>query len=282
VRAMKVDLKDTVLCAVDSANVALTARALHLSMEHCDFAESVLFTDAPVSGAFRTVKIDKLNSHADYQMFCLARLSEIAAPYVLVVEWDGYVVHPKAWNPKFCEYDYIGARWPGYPADRSVGNSGFCLRSRRLQKALTDPRFKADGTENVDVLICRKFRPALERDFGIRFAPEDVADMFSYELTVPKKPTFGFHGLRNMWRYVDDKEMLKLADLFAPYVFRTPHFAHMLISYFIFSKFDPLVALYAKMNKHVRTDEIQRLMAISTHDPAVANNCIALCEDLLR
>ena len=53
---MKLDLSDVTLCAADSVHLALTARALHTSMERCKFAEAVLFSHEPVEGDFRTVK----------------------------------------------------------------------------------------------------------------------------------------------------------------------------------------------------------------------------------
>jgi len=37
----------------------------------------------------------------------------------------------------------------------------------------------------------------LESDFGIRFAPPEIAARFAYERARPTAPTFGFHGLFN-------------------------------------------------------------------------------------
>ena len=47
----------------------------------------------------------------------------------------------------------------------------------------------------------------------VRFAhAEQVVrhDYIAHELLLPVTPTFGFHGLANMWRYVDDDKMLEL------------------------------------------------------------------------
>ena len=231
---MKLDVNDVTVCAIDSANFALSARALHLTMAQCEFANAVLFSPKPVEGEFRTIVVDNLNSLADYQTFSVNRLPAlIETPFVLVVQWDGYVINPGAWSPSFREYDYIGARWPDLGDGMNVGNGGFCLRSRKLLAALNDPRFAADGTTSEDILICRTFRPALEREFGIRFASEGVADQFSYENLGPNQPTFGFHGMGNMWRHVEDAEMIRLVDLLAPYVCRTPHYVQLMIMYFL-------------------------------------------------
>ena len=280
---MKLNLNDVTVCAIDSVNMALSARALHLTMAQCDFADAILFSHVPVEGAFRTVVIENLNSLAAYQFFSVKRLPAlIATPFVLVVQWDGYVINPRAWNPSFREYDYIGARWFHFGDSMSVGNGGFCLRSRKLLAALNDPRFTADGTMPDDVLICRTFRPALERESGIRFAPEAVADQFAYEGIVPNQPTFGFHGMGNMWRHVEDAEMITLIGLLAPYTYRTPHYIGLMIRYFLQRKFGPLTALYSKLRPLSGSDEIVQLIREAFRNDELALQCVRMCEQLLR
>jgi hypothetical protein len=101
------------LCAVDSAKVSLTARAVRLSMPQCDFADAILFSHAPAAGPFRTVEIGRLDSTPGYSTFVFKQLPAlVATPYFLIVQWDGYVVDPTAWRSEFREYDHIGARWP--------------------------------------------------------------------------------------------------------------------------------------------------------------------------
>ena len=41
--ACLLDLSDFTICAADSANTTLTARALHLSMEKCKFGDAIFF-----------------------------------------------------------------------------------------------------------------------------------------------------------------------------------------------------------------------------------------------
>jgi hypothetical protein len=280
---MKLDLKDVTVCAIDSINLALTARALHLTMAQCEFSDAVLFSPIPVEGEFRTIVVDNLNSLADYQTFSVKRLPAlIETPFVLVVQWDGYMINPGAWSTSFCEYDYIGARWPDFGDGMNVGNGGFCLRSRKLLAALNDPRFTADGTISEDILICRTFRPALEREFGIRFAPDSVADQFSYENIVPNQPTFGFHGFGNMWRHVEDAEMIRLVDLLEPYVCRTPHYVQLMIMYFLLRKFGPLTALYSKLKADAGSDEMVRLIKQIPVNDALISRCVRMCEQLLQ
>ena len=99
---MKLDLSDVTVCAIDSVNLALTARALQLTMAQCEFSDAVFFSHLPVEGGFRSVCIDNLNSLAAYHAFAVKRLPAlIETPFVLVVQWDGYVINAGAWNPSF-------------------------------------------------------------------------------------------------------------------------------------------------------------------------------------
>ncbi len=92
--------------------------------------------------------------------------------------------------------------------DVVVGNGGFSLRSRKLLKALA--RLPTVPGVNEDWTISELHRPALERDFGIRFAPPETAARFSYEQRHPGKPTFGFHGQSNFFRQEDDAAVLAI------------------------------------------------------------------------
>jgi hypothetical protein len=277
---MNLDLEDVTVCAVDSVNVALTTRALNLSTAQCSFADVILFSHTRAEGAFRTVEIDKINSTAEYSYFCWKELPKwIDTPFVLLLQWDGYVVNPGAWNPVFREYDYIGARWPFVTDRMNVGNGGFSLRSRRFLSALLESRFKNDDAVNSDWLVCRSYRPALESEFGIRFAPGNVADLFSHERAPPIGPTFGFHGLGNMWRYVEDTNLVGLVDLLDPYVFRTVEYSRLLLECFRLRKLELLTALFARMKAHIGHDEI--LQAMTSLAGASACECVSLCEGLL-
>jgi hypothetical protein len=64
-------------------------------MAACDFADAILFSHVPVAGPFRAVEIDRLDSTAAYSNFVFKRLLKwIETPYVLIVQWDGYIVDP--------------------------------------------------------------------------------------------------------------------------------------------------------------------------------------------
>jgi hypothetical protein len=280
---MKLDLKDITICAVDSVNVALTARALERSMTQCSFADAILFSDQPVKGTFRTEKIEKINSTAEYSFFCWKVLPQLVQTrFVLIVQWDGYVVNPGAWKPIFRTYDYIGARWPSVSDALSVGNGGFSLRSRKFLSALAGSRFALDPSKNSDWVACRMYRPILAMEYGIRFAPPHVADRFSHENAGPNGPTFGFHGLGNMWRYLDDAELLELIDDLHPYVLETAHYTKLILECFMRGRDEALIPLYARIRSRLGKDQILQKMALLRVDGDIASQCISKCENHAR
>jgi hypothetical protein len=135
----------------------------------------------------------------------------------LLIQADGYAVNVDAWTNAFFEYDYIGATWPKECEGRNVGNGGFSWRSKKLYQAIIDLRSKYSIEDFLqgssidetwfdkfsgrsipeDNLIGKVYRPTLERVYGIRFAPSELADQFSIE-TNANSPwigqSFGFHG----------------------------------------------------------------------------------------
>jgi len=138
---------------------------------------------------------DNLNSLQDYNKFMVQELCDhIESEFCMIVQLDGHPVNLDAWEDEFLNYDYIGAPWYTQPwrMDKTVGNGGFSIRSKKFLKYssyFTD----YDGiSEPEDVFLCRSANEALI-DLGINFAPHDVAYRFSVE-DMPYKGQFGFHG----------------------------------------------------------------------------------------
>jgi len=189
------------LCCVDCSYHGLAAAALRASLARCAFAEALFFSDrdCAVEGV-RFVPIARIGSSADYSNFVVHRLHEhVASRYVLIVQYDGFVLNASAWQPAFLDYDYIGATI-SINRRTLVGNGGFSLRSRRLLEALRDdPDIRGYDARrdplSEDLAISDRFRPRLESRYGLRFAPERVADDFAAELKAPTLRTFGFHNL---------------------------------------------------------------------------------------
>lgn len=203
----RIKAPNTTVCLIDTHTHALAARAMRLSLAAMDFADALFISDtAEDTGGARHVAIPPLAGRADYSRFVMKDLLQhIETEHVLLIQWDGYVVNPAAWSDDFLSHDYIGARW-GFEKDlHCVGNGGFSLRSRRLLEALQDTEI--DLFEPEDVKICRHYRPLLESRYGIRYALPEVADRFSFESTYPQGKPLGFHGLFNMWLFLDDREV---------------------------------------------------------------------------
>ena len=211
-------MPNVTLVAVTSVALEATIDAIHASMAQVDFGQVLLLSDRPLPpGANPRISrrhIDPLGSSADYSRFMLRSLADhISTNHALCVQWDGYVLDGRAWEPSFLDYDYIGAVWPHFADGYNVGNGGFSLRSRRLLEA--SRRLPFDGSQAEDVVISRIARPQLEAE-GIRFAPAAVAHRFAYERTPPSGREFGFHGAFNLVRGLPRKKALKLFKTLEP------------------------------------------------------------------
>jgi hypothetical protein len=205
------DLPTVTLVAVTSVALGATVDALHASMRQANFGQVLLLSDErppELDRAIRWRRIERLGSRDAYSRFMLRDLAaHISTDHVLCIQWDGFVINGGAWDPRFLDYDYIGAVWPHFTDEHKVGNGGFSLRSRRLLEACRHLPFT--GAEPEDVLIGRLQRRQLEEQ-GMRFAPEDVARRFSYERTNPAGGEFGFHGVFNLVRYLPASAAVRL------------------------------------------------------------------------
>ncbi|MBA4175456.1 MAG: hypothetical protein C0505_02670 [Leptothrix sp. (in: Bacteria)] len=180
--------------------------SLQRSMAALPFGRAVLFTHAwqpetAVAG-LEVVDVGPIDSAAAYSQFVMRGLqAHIATPFVLVTQWDGFVIDAGAWRDEFLQYDYIGAPWADQPAALSVGNGGFSLRSQRFLRAGQDRRIVDVHPE--DEVLCRTWRTLLTGEYGLRFAPPAVAARFAFENTRPSGPTLGFHGPYHLPRFLD-------------------------------------------------------------------------------
>jgi tetratricopeptide (TPR) repeat protein len=203
-RAPRLRLQGVELCCIDCSYHDLAARALRATLARCEFdrAQFLSDRDCAVEGvAF--MAIDPIRSLQAYSNFVIHGLhAHVASPHVLVIQYDGFVLNPAAWNARFLDYDYIGPA-VRLPDGRAGGIGGFSLRSRRLLEALRDdPEIRRYDAEKApyaeDIAICCAYRERLERQHGLRFAPAEVADHFAAEAIVPTEKVFGFHNLMHL------------------------------------------------------------------------------------
>ena len=193
---MKPKLDNVTLVCIDCVNYGEAISAIRKSLYQCDFARAIFLTDIKAHNPnfpFEIVKIDKIASKEDYSRFIIKELyNYIETDFALIIQHDGYVLCGESWDEEFLKYDYIGAPWL-YVDGKNVGNGGFSLRSRKLLTVLGQDDF-IQATDPEDQAICRLYCDYLIKTHGIEFAPEEVADKFSFELREPICKTFGFHG----------------------------------------------------------------------------------------
>lgn len=213
---MKLKLPDVTLVCVETREHELARRAIFDCVRVAEFAEVLVLTDKPelFPDFYRIHKVpdwpEKIGWSRSwwYDVPPLLRTKQ-----TLNIQWDSWICDPSMWSDEFLQYDYIGAPW-WYDDGKNVGNGGFSLVSTALKRYLAKHRDRFPcNTAIDDDLLCRKYRPQLERE-GFVWAPEAVADRFSFEgcgvVGQPPRPFrqhFGFHGMFN-WPKVLDEERL--------------------------------------------------------------------------
>ena len=204
------------LCCIDCVNYDLALAALDQCLRKCTFARALFVTDRAVAyDGVENIRIPTLASRDAYSHFVIKELGQyIDTDFVLLIQWDGYVLNGEAWSDEFLDYDYIGAKWTWHRDGHTVGNGGFSLRSKRLLDALRDPHIVPLPLE--DEAICRTYRSYLEVQHGIRFAPEPVADHFSFEASSFSSVPFGFHGLFNFWMFFQRADLAVFLKMATP------------------------------------------------------------------
>jgi hypothetical protein len=182
---MKLD-KVTLVC-IDNLHIDSAQKAIDKSCEKITFGD-VLF-----------LQPKEIKSVIDYSYFVMYKLAEyVKTSHMLIIQSDGYVINPELWKDDWLKYDYIGAPW--WYDNLNVGNGGFSLRSKRLMQIVSQIKVRRYHPE--DDIICRQMGVYLQKEHGIWFAPEEVAEKFSFEQNgkhpVFNNDTFGFHGLRHL------------------------------------------------------------------------------------
>lgn len=198
---MKTSLKNVTLLGIDCVDINRLIQAAQICAENFEFADIKLLTSLPSDNP-HIVKIAPLNSIEAYSEFCIQNLnSYVDTDFVLLIQYDGFILNPGAWCSDFLDYDYIGAPcWVEEEKRFVVGNGGFSLRSKRLLEVLqNDVRIPPiPHGEPEDIYISMKLCKYLE-SIGIRFAPVKLAKQFSFEANeidgVEWSNQFGFHGL---------------------------------------------------------------------------------------
>lgn len=228
----KIDLRDVTLCCIDNQFPELGFNALQFSTQFCAFGEIFFFTQPrfippkPDITNLKIISIDHIVDLTTYSEFILKGLNEyIKTTYVLIVQWDGFIINPKLWQDRFLEFDYIGAPWPTKDG-LLVGNGGFSLRSKKLLNALQDNSITAKHPE--DQCICLENRKYLEKVHGINFAPGELAEQFAFEIQKPSFNCFGFHAVCNLPLVLPTSDLLNLIKKLPPKLIFTEQFSQFI------------------------------------------------------
>jgi hypothetical protein len=207
-------LPDVTLIAVSSVELDETLLALSISSNEIEFGEIQFLTSesiAPTNPKIKAVLIPKLD-FLGYSKFILQDLYRyVQTSHCLVIQADGFVLNPDRWQPKFLEYDYIGAPWPEkltlHPTQQildmkqnQVGNGGFSLRSKKLLEETAKVDFDSLAFPSLsEDLIIGHFLLDQMLGAGIKFPSPELAAQFSVEspeAAFGQNPStsFGFHG----------------------------------------------------------------------------------------
>jgi hypothetical protein len=210
----------TLVCleGVDNADSINTAvKALQISSRNLNFGEIVLISPEKPSCRYDDIthySIDKL-TWIEYNQFILKNLIKyINTDYCVLIQTDGFILNSELWSDEFLKYDYIGhafdfinCPWQvngvnpevvnrkGIHGLNRVGNGGFSFRSKKFLIETANCPYECNGPE--DVFISNDyFDYFIEK--GIKYAPVEIADLFSKDASEDISKTFGFHGDKNL------------------------------------------------------------------------------------
>lgn len=197
---MKKVLSNVTLLGLDCLDINRLKLVADICQKHFKFGAVKLLSSIPDNDP-RVVPVDHVGSIEEYSHFLVKKLYEqVDTDFVLIIQYDGFILNPNAWTNEFLKYDYVGAPW-WYEDENNVGNGGFSLRSKKLLQILCEDDLIIEHHPE-DHHIARTYGNYL-RSKGIVFAPEHVASKFSIEGCL-KEPVpvkygstwtneFGFH-----------------------------------------------------------------------------------------
>lgn len=197
-------LENVTLLGLDCVDIDRLCKAVEICCNDFEFSDIKLLSSIP-SNSKNVIKINPVESLRDYSQFILKELNNyVDTEFVLIIQHDGFILNPSAWDDEYLKYDYVGA--PLLVDDKLVvGNGGFSLRSKRLlELTQNDNKIKIETkpshkySENEDWIISVILRDYIEAQ-GISFAPIELAHKFSFEKNkeygAKWNNQFGFHGL---------------------------------------------------------------------------------------
>lgn len=209
-------LDNVTLVIVDTADPANACKALDICCSNIRFGATKLITaSAPnVKKCNHQLHLIAELNWNTYSQFMVKHLNDyVDTDFCIICQTDGFIINPHLWTDQFYEYDYIGAKWDTnrlayhcewiYPHIKMrgpqnlnpVGNGGFSFRSKKLLELCKNSNAEFNGPE--DAFICNNNIDYFLQN-GIKYAPVQIADIFSQDPMPDRQSTFGFHGNRNI------------------------------------------------------------------------------------
>jgi len=196
---MKLQLSNVTLLIADSVNAKGAINVLEHCKNLCDFGAVKLLTDIEIDYEHK-VTIPKLNSLVAYSIFMLTKCKDyFDTDHVLIVQRDGFILNPEAWNAAWLEYDYIA---PLFVQVDKVGSGGFSLRSKKCMEDIAKITPEWDWTQSeADRIqnIMNYYEDGVISYSGLdfKFAPLEEAAKFASggnpNLNYYIEKPFGFH-----------------------------------------------------------------------------------------
>lgn len=204
------ELPDVTLVSIETRQHELMRLAIEDSVSKTKFGDVLTLTDKPelYEDISRVVEVPDWPDKLGWSRCLWQEVTpHLRTSHWLSIQWDSWVFDPTMWRDDYLQYDYVGSPW-WYKDFRNVGNGGFSLRSTRLHRYLRKHRDRFPCVTSIDDdLLCRKYRPELEKA-GFVWAPQKIARDFSFEMMIPEPlKTYGFHGMFN-WHLVCNEDQL--------------------------------------------------------------------------
>lgn len=183
---------DVTLLCVDCVEIQRAIKVLEVCKQQVKFKNVKLLTNIDTSYKHK-VQIEQIHNLHHYSEFIIKRLvNYVDTDYVLVVQYDGFILNPHAFDKEFFNYDYLGcyAEWSGNDQNSIKANGGFSLRSKKFLEVCSTTITCDFHPED---LVLTSYKSDILISNGIKFAPLSVNKKFGIERRV-WNGQFGFHS----------------------------------------------------------------------------------------
>ncbi len=102
---MKKFLPNVTLLGLDCVDIERLKLACDICQKDFEFGAVKLLSSIPDSDS-RVIPIKNINSIEEYSHFFVKEVNDhVDTDFVLVIQYDGFILNPQAWNDDFLKYD---------------------------------------------------------------------------------------------------------------------------------------------------------------------------------